>query len=202
MQNKLQELTDKLYTEGLSKGKQEGEQIVAKARVEADEIIARAKAEAEAITAKAAKDAEDLKSKTASDIRTASLESISATRQAIENLVVGKMNEAAVKNALGEDEFVKEIIREVASRFSTQESADLEIVLPEAFKAKVGPFVEKELAAMLGKGISASWSRKISGGFTIGPKDGGWFISFTDAAFTELISAYLRPATRKILFGE
>lgn len=202
MQNKLQELTDKLYTEGLSKGKQEGEQIVAKARVEADEIIARAKAEAEAITAKAAKDAEDLKSKTASDIRTASLESISATRQAIENLVVGKMNEAAVKNALGEDEFVKEIIREVASRFSTQESADLEIVLPEAFKAKVGPFAEKELAAMLGKGISASWSRKISGGFTIGPKDGGWFISFTDAAFTELISAYLRPATRKILFGE
>ena len=29
MQNKLQELTDKLYQEGLSKGKEEGERILA-----------------------------------------------------------------------------------------------------------------------------------------------------------------------------
>ena len=48
MQNKLQELTDKLYNEGLSKGKQEGEEILAKAKVQAEEIIAKAKAEAEA----------------------------------------------------------------------------------------------------------------------------------------------------------
>lgn len=32
MQNKLQELTDKLYNEGLSKGKQEAEEMVAKAK--------------------------------------------------------------------------------------------------------------------------------------------------------------------------
>ena len=37
MQNKLQELTDKLYNEGLSKGKQEGEEILAKAKVQADD---------------------------------------------------------------------------------------------------------------------------------------------------------------------
>ena len=34
MQNKLQELTDKLYNEGLSKGKQEGEELLAKAKVQ------------------------------------------------------------------------------------------------------------------------------------------------------------------------
>ena len=49
MQNKLQELTDKLYNEGLSKGKQEGEEILAKAKVQADEIIAKAKEEAKSI---------------------------------------------------------------------------------------------------------------------------------------------------------
>ena len=32
MQNKLQELTDRLYNEGLSKGKQEGEELLAKAK--------------------------------------------------------------------------------------------------------------------------------------------------------------------------
>ena len=51
-------------------------------------------------------------------------------------------------------------------------------------------------------GISASFSKKVSGGFNIGPKDGSYFISFTDETFRSLISEYLRPATRKILFGE
>ena len=41
MQNKLQELTDRLYNEGLSKGKQEGEELLAKAKVQADEMIAK-----------------------------------------------------------------------------------------------------------------------------------------------------------------
>ena len=47
MQNKLQELTDKLYNEGLSKGKQEAEQMKANAKNEAAQIIAQAKEEAE-----------------------------------------------------------------------------------------------------------------------------------------------------------
>ena len=49
MSNKLQELTDRLYNEGLSKGKEEGEILLFKARKEADEIIANARKQAEDI---------------------------------------------------------------------------------------------------------------------------------------------------------
>lgn len=202
MQNKLQELTDKLYAEGLSKGKQEGEEIVARANARAEEIIAQAQAQAEAIVGKAEKEAADLRQKTASDVKMAAGESITATKQAIEKLVVGKMTEAPVKAALNDTAFIKEIIKAVAQGFSSQQSEDIALVLPESLKAELEPFVEKELSAQLGRGISASFSKKIGGGFNIGPKDGGWFISFTDETFIELISAYLRPASRKILFGE
>lgn len=202
MQNKLQELTDKLYAEGLSKGKQEGEEIVARANARAEEIIAEAQAQAEAIVGKAEKEAADLRQKTASDVKMAAGESITATKQAIEKLVVGKMTEAPVKAALNDTAFIKEIIKAVAQGFCSQQSADLEMVLPESLKAELEPFVEKDLSALLGRGISANFSRKIGGGFNIGPKDGGWFISFTDETFIELISTYLRPASRKILFGE
>ena len=64
MQNKLQELTDRLYNEGLSKGKQEGEELLAKAKVQAEEIVAKAQAEAVQIVAAAQKQAEELKTKT------------------------------------------------------------------------------------------------------------------------------------------
>lgn len=201
MQNKLQELTDRLYNEGLSKGKQEGEELLAKAKVQADEIVAKAQAEAAQIVAAAQKQAEELKTKTESDIRMAAGQSIAATKKDIEMLIVGKMTEAEVKKALTSAEFVKELIKTVAEKFTTEGPVDLAVVLPESLKKEVEPFVTKELAKMLGAGVEASFSKKVSGGFRIGPKDGGYFISFTEETFNELISEYLRPATKKLLFG-
>ena len=45
MDNKLQELTDKLYNEGLSKGKQEAEALKAAAAKESEQIISEARKE-------------------------------------------------------------------------------------------------------------------------------------------------------------
>ena len=72
MSNKLQELTDRLYSEGLSKGKEQGELLVSEARSEAEKIIAQAKAQAEQIVQQAEKQAADLKAKAQSDVRMAS----------------------------------------------------------------------------------------------------------------------------------
>ena len=201
MQNKLQELTDKLYNEGLSKGKQEGEELIAKAKVQAEEIVAKAKAEAAQVVAAAQKEAEEIRTKTGSDVKMAAAQSIAATKKDIETLIVGKMTEAEVKKALTSAEFVKELIKTVAEKFTTDGPVDLEVVLPESLKNDVEPFLTNELAKTLGAGVEASFSKKVAGGFRIGPKDGGYFISFTDETFNELISEYLRPATKKLLFG-
>ena len=201
MQNKLQELTDKLYNEGLSKGKQEGEELLAKAKVQAEEMVAKAEAEAAQIIAAAQKQADEIKSKVASDIRMASSQSLAATRKDIESLIVGKMAGEPVKKALASADFVKEIIKAVAEKFTTEGPVDLALVLPENLQKDLEPFVNTELSKILNAGVEASFSKKVSGGFKIGPKEGGYFVSFTDETFDQLISEYLRPATKKILFG-
>ncbi len=201
MQNKLQELTDKLYNEGLAKGKQEGEEILAKAKVQAEEIVAKAKAEAAAIVAAANKEAEDHKTKVEGDAKMAASQKLAATKKAIETLVVTKMTAGEVTKALTSAEFVKEVIMAVAKGFNAEEPVDLDVVLPESLKADLEAFVTKEVATVLNTNVEVSFSKKIAGGFTIGPKDGGYFISFTDETFNALISEYLRPATKKILFG-
>ena len=131
----------------------------------------------------------------------AASQSIAATKQDIETLVVAKMTETEVKKALTSAEFVKEVILAVAKGFNTDEPVDLELVLPESLKAELEPFVKSELAKVLKADVQASFTKKVAGGFTIGPKDGGYFISFTDETFNALIAEYLRPATKKILFG-
>ena len=190
MQNKLQELTDKLYNEGLSKGKQEGEAILNEAKAKAEEIIAQAKAEAAKILSDAGKEAEEMKSKVTGDLKMAAAQSISAARQEIENLLIGKVADKDIDAALSSADFVKQIITVVAKAFdpASSEPADLSVVLPESLKKEVEPFLRKELASALDSEIEVSFSRKISGGFTIGPKGEGWFVSFTDETFRELIS--------------
>ncbi len=150
--DKLQELTDKLFNEGLSKGKAEGEALLAKARKEAEEIVAQANKEAETIVAKARREAEDLATKVNGDLRMAGAQTLQATRT-------------------------------------------------ESLRNQLEPFVKNELGKILGSNVEASFSKKIAGGFTIGPKDGSYFISLTDETFRELIGEYLRPTTKKLLFG-
>ena len=201
MQNKLQELKDKIYNEGLSKGKQEGEELLAKAKAQVDDMLARAQAEAAKIIETAQKQAEEIKTKTASDIKMASSQSIAATKKDIETLIVGKMTGEAVKKALSSSDFIKDLIKAVAEKFTTDGPVDLNLVLPESLKKDLEPFATKELAKILGAGVEASFSKKIAGGFQIGPKNGGYFVSFTEDTFNQLISEYLRPATKKLLFG-
>ena len=174
MQNKLQELTDKLYNEGLSKGKQEGEELLAKAKVQAEDMIAKAQAEANQIVAAAQKQADEIKAKVSSDLKMASSQSLAATRKDIEALVVGKMTDEPVKKALASTDFVKELIKSVAGKFSTEGPVDIALILPESLQSELEPFVNNELKKILNAGIEASFSKKVSGGFKIGPKDGGY----------------------------
>ena len=198
--DKLQELTRQLYNEGLSKGKEEGEAILAQAKAQADEIVKNAQAQAASIIEKAQKEAADYKVKVEGDVKMASVQALQATRAGIENLIVAKATEP-VKEALSEEAFLKEVITAVAQRFSTQESTDLTLVLPEKLQKNLEPFVKAELAKTIGKEVEASFSKKMGGGFKIGPKDGSYFISLTEESFRELIGEYLRPTTKKILFG-
>ena len=204
MQNKLQELTDKLYNEGLSKGKQEAEQILGKAKAESGKIVADARKEAERIIAEAAKEAQELKTKTENDIKMASVQSFSAIRQEIENAIILKTLSGPVDAAVNDNDFIKEIILSIVTAFNpaSSEPVSLEMLLPEAKKAELEKFVRSKVEKLCTGGIEVRFSKAIDNGFRIGPKDEGYLISFTDEDFKAIISEYLRPKTRKLLFGE
>ena len=201
MSDKLQELTEKLYNEGLSKGKEEGKLLLARAREEADRIISDARKQAEAIVSDAEKQAADVKNKTASDLKMASAQCVQATKKDIENLLVNAIGAAPAEKQMSDPDFLKKIILAVAERFSASEPGDLALLLPASLKDELEPWVAGELRKKLGSGLKADFTKKVAGGFSIGPKDGGWFVSMTDETFGELFAEYLRPVTRKLLFG-
>ena len=175
--------------------------MLARAREEADRIVADARNQAATIVSDAEKQAADLKDKTASDLKMASAQCLQATKKDIENLLVNAIGAAPVEKQLSDPDFLKKVILAVAERFSASESADLALLLPVSLKDELEPWVEGELRKKLGSGLKADFTKKVAGGFSIGPKDGGWFVSMTDETFSKLLAEYLRPVTRKLLFG-
>ena len=146
MQNKLQELTDQLYNQGLAKGREEGDRYLEQAKREAEATVAAARHEAEEILADAEKAAIELKAKAEADIRMASAQALQATRKDIENLVVAKIG---AQDATADPAFLKEIILKVAERFSATEGADIALVLPENLRAELEPWVKASLSKAL-----------------------------------------------------
>jgi V/A-type H+-transporting ATPase subunit E len=201
MQNKLQELTDKLYNEGLSKGKQEAEQLKANAKEEAAQIIAQAKEQAQEILAKAQAEAAELKSKTENDVKMAAAQTFTAVKQQIENAIVTKAL-APVKGATSETEFLKEIVKTVVAAFNpaNTDSVALEVILPAEKKAEMEKFAAESLNKICSAGVEVQFSKTIQGGFKIAPKGEGYMLSFTDKDFENIISEYLRPKTKALLF--
>ena len=118
MQNKLQELTSKLYSEGLSKGKKEAEYLKAKAKTEAEEIIARAKEEYKEILEKANKDANDYKVKIENEVKMVSRQTLATVKQNIEEVIVVKAIEKPVKEALDSKEFLSSVIKTAIAAFN------------------------------------------------------------------------------------
>jgi len=203
MQNKLQELTDRLYAEGLSKGKSEGEELLKKAKEEAASIVKAAENQAADIIAKAEKQVSEMRSKVENDIRVASSQAMSEVRQKAENAIIAQTAGAPVKAAFNDQAFVKSLIEQVVKAFNAADpqAKSLDLVVPSALAAELGERFASDIRANLGNTLTVKGVKGMPSGFKIGPSEGGYLISFTEEDFTSLIGEYLRPATKKLLFG-
>lgn len=203
MQNKLQELTDKLYQEGLSKGKLEAEELLSKAKQEAQEIVEAAKEEAAQIVKNAQKESAELRSKTEGDIKMASVQTLSGVKQRLESAVTFKSVKEPLNKALNDSEFLKEIVKSIATAFSEKSGGKtLNMILPESQKGSIENYLKTKITEFCKSDIEISYSRDIQNGFKIGEKGEGYYLDFTADSFERIIAEYLRPKTRKLLFGE
>ncbi len=204
MQNKLKELTEKIYHEGVEKANNEAEKILTEAKNQADDTLAKAKKDAASILNKAEKDADDLKKNALNELQLAARQAISDVKQQIVNLVEAKTIKPETKAAFKEAAFTKNIIRSIVDKWNPDsgDNVDLEVLLPASMKKEFEAYYETKTKNLLSGGLDVDFSERIKGGFQIGPKDGGYLISFTDEDFTNFFKAYMRPRLINMLFEE
>ena len=198
--SKLQELTDKLFQEGLEKGRAEGERMVAEAKAEAAKILAEAKAEAEAVVKAAQNKAEDIEKNTMTEIALAGKQAVAKIKAEIESLIVAKTTSEGVKSANVDASFIKEMLLAVAKNWNNGAKVELSAMLPEAKKAELDKSFAAAAAALLKEGIEVGYSADVKSGFKVGEKNGGYYISFSDESVEALLGGYLREKVAQLIF--
>ena len=204
MQKKLQELTEKIYQEGVDKANQEAEKIISDAKAEAKKTLDQAKKEAESKIEKAEKEAEDLKKNAMNELKLSARQAMSDLKQEVTNLIQAKAIKPETQEAFKEAAFTKEIIQTVVKNWdpNSDEAVDLKVLLPEKKQKEFEAYFKDKAKDLLNKGLEVDFDERVKGGFKIGPKDGSYLVSFSDEDFEHFFKLYLRPRLIEMLFGE
>ena len=202
MENKkLQELTQKLYHEGLEKGRSEADRLVADAKEEAARILADAKAEAEVIAKAAEARAEDIAKNAMTEIALAGRQAVSKIKSEIAEAIILKTTGEAVKVATADAAFVKDMLLAVANNWNASTTdVSLKALLPEEKRAELDAAMQQGAAELLKAGVEVGYSKDVKSGFKVGEKNGGYYISFTDESFDALFKEYLREKVSNMLY--
>jgi V/A-type H+-transporting ATPase subunit E len=202
MENKLQELTQKLYNEGVEKANEEADKIIKEAKAEADKIKKNAEKDAKGIIEEAEQKSKEIKKNVHAELELASKQTVRKVKQQITDLITSKVIDQPVKKALDDEKFVKEIIETMIKNWDPQkkESVDLSVLLPEKLEKEFEKYFKAKTGNELNAKLELSFSDAVKGGFKIGPADNSYKISFTEEDFINFFKSYLRPKTGEMLF--
>lgn len=196
MDAKIQELTEKIYNEGVKQGQVEADRLIAEAEARAKKIEADASARAEEIIKSAEHRSSELKKNTESELRLYTAQLIDSLKSSISNQIQGEVAKNSVQALSSDPSFVREFILKLAERFDLTRGIEISTADAEGLQA----YFTSQAKSLLESGVSI---RSVSGkptDFTVAPKDGSFKVQFGEAEFIELFKSFLRPEMNRMLF--
>lgn len=196
MENKIQELTEKLLNDGVEKGNAKAAEIIADAEAKAAKIIADAEAKAAEIEAGAQKNAKALDANTKSEIKMYAAQAINALKSEITNVVGDKIVKEATSKVVDDKAFMNEFMLKLAESWGAQEDIKISTADAESLKTL---FAQKA-KALLDKGVQIEQVNGQKALFSVQPADGSYKVNFGEAEFENYFKNFLRPQLVEMIF--
>lgn len=196
MNTKLQELTDKIYLEGVEKGNADAKVVVAKANTDAAEIIEKAKEEAAKIIANAELKSAELLKNTQSELRLFAQQSVNALKTEITDMLCGTIVSDSIKAATVDKAFMQKAILTLVQEWAKTESLTIQAKDANALT----DYFMTNAKDLLNKGVKITEANGIKADFAIQPASAGYKITFGDEEFIAYFKEFLRPKLVEMLF--
>ena len=195
MDNKVQEITEKIYREGVEKGQADAQKIVEAAEAEKVALLKKAQQEAEKIVADAKKSAEELNRNTQSELQLYAGRALEALKSEIANLLTGSIVDVTVHTAVN-NEWLQKLMLTLATDWITKEN----VVIQTSDATKLTQYFAQQAQNLLNKGVKIEQVNGKPTTFAIMPADKGYKVQFGDAEFAAYFREFLRPQLVEMLF--
>jgi V/A-type H+-transporting ATPase subunit E len=193
---KIQELTEKIYREGVEKGQAEADRIIEEAKNKAEQIIAEAREQAKGIEAQAQKKAAELDANTKSELKLYTSQALNALKSEIVNVLTDKVSKDAAAGLAADKDFLGQFAVMLASKWSEGEA----VVLSSSEADSLKSYFSAKAKELLDKGVTIN---KVNGKETmlsISPADGSYKVDFGKEEFEAYFKNFLRPQLVEMLF--
>lgn len=196
MTDKIQELTTKIYQEGVEKANEEAKLIISKAQEEAKKIVEKAKQEAEEVVGAAKRDSAELDKSTRAEIKMYANQALNTLKTEITNVITDQLVKEPVQNFVKDKAFINKFIVELASKWSVDEPIVISTEEAEALKK----YFMENAKALLNSGVKIEKVNNTEVLFTISPEDGSYKVNFGEEEFINYFKEFLRPQLIEMIF--
>ena len=197
MDVKIQELTDKIYREGVEKGNEEAERILAKANEQKSSILQNAEQEAERIVSTAEKQAVEIKKNVESELKLYAAQFIEDLKTELTDVVTGKIVSSNVKPLAQDAAYMQKMVLEIVKGWAGTEGITIQTSAADTLR----DYIEANAKDILNGGNVKL--EKVNGrptSFTIVPADGTYKVTFGEDEFLAFFKEFLRPQIIELLF--
>lgn len=199
MDVQLQELIDKIKSEGIKTAEKESARVLKDAEHKANDIIANAHNEASSIIAKAKEEAHRFEQTAKEAVKQAGRNTILSLRTRITEIfdaVIAEETKQAYSLKV-----LEEAIVSLIKAWNKEQVSNLQVLLSASDLKKIEKHLKSRLAAELKKGVELKPFPELQAGFRIALKDGSAYYNFSDQGIAEILAEYMNPKIAEIVQG-
>lgn len=197
MESQLQELIDKIKSEGVKNAEEQAKQITEEAEKQAEQITADAQNKADKIVADAKKEAEKLRQSGEEALTQAGRDLLLTLEKKI-TVLFDSVVKQEVDNSLSDD-VVAESVSVILKNWSKEHTGNLSVLISEEQFDKLEKKLKTSLAEEMKKGVEVKPFRGVKSGFYIAEKDGSAYYNFSGEGLAENLSELLNPRLKEIM---
>lgn len=196
MDAKIQELTEKIYNEGVEKGQAEANRLITEAQNKAKTIEAEAQSRAQQILQAAEERSEELKRNTESELKLYTAQLVDSLRTSVSELIQGEVAQANARALAVDPTYIQGLVTKIVGAFNLEQGVEISTADAESLRS----YFVANAKSLLEQGVTIHSVAGKPTEFTIAPKDGSFKIQFGEAEFLDLFKSFLRPEMTKVLF--
>ena len=194
--DKIQELTSKLYEEGVQKGNTDANKIIAEAENKEKQILDDANNKAQQIIDAAKKKSTEINTNAEAELKLYASQALEGLKTEVTNIITEKLSTSSVKAALDDKTFMQKLITNLMQNWAEKQT----MVVSVENKDELEKYIEANAKTLLDNKLKIESVNGIKTGFVIGPEDGTYKVKFGEEEFVEYFKEFLRPQIQKLLF--